>query len=175
MMTNGEIFKNHEVTALTKVLNESGIRGVLKYSDSIIIHHLIRRGYLSKDRTQLINELRNHTEFTYHDIVDMVNLYNKMEKSLPSYSVELNDKLDKVNAIYKAHIPFTYVDNRMVGIVKEGKQYSIYDASSNNLIRLGIINEGLHITWSSHWSITPSILKWGIDKLKEIRKENGIL
>ena len=90
---------------LTEVLNESGIRGVLKYSDSIIIHHLIRRGYLSKDRTQLINELRNHTEFTYHDIVDMVNLYNKMEKSLPSYSVELNDKLDKVNTILE--IPYS--------------------------------------------------------------------
>jgi hypothetical protein len=174
MITQGEIFKSSEVEALTKVLNETGIRGVLKYSDSIIIHHLIRRGYLSKERTQLIKELHDNTEFSYHDIIEMVNQYNRMEKELPSYSVELNDKLDKVNAIHKSVVPFVHIDKRLVGIVKEGKRYSIYDASSNHLIRLGVIDENYHITWSSHWVITPSILKWGIDKLKDIRKENGI-
>ena len=59
------LVRETEITALMKILVESGIKGVLEYSDCITLNHLIERGQISHERNGIITALRENTEMSY--------------------------------------------------------------------------------------------------------------
>lgn len=163
------LVKEIEVTALMQLLRETGIKGVMEYSDCIVLNHLIERGQISHDRNGIINALKQNTEMSFGEIMELVNKYEGMKSSLPSYSFGMNMKLDKVNAMHEAEVPFEWIGRRLVGIVRSGKGYAVMDAQGTHLIKLADINENHQIKWNEHWKNHPSVMHWVSGKVRDIR------
>ena len=167
---NENLIKEIEVTALMKILKETGINGVLEYSDCIVLNHLIERGIIGHDRNSIITSLRENTTMSSSSIMELNNRYERMRTILPSYSKELNERLDKVNAIYEAVIPFKWVGSRMVGFVREGNKHIIYDGAGNHLIKLGELNETYNLNWNTNWVIQPGVNQYVSNSVKELKE-----
>jgi hypothetical protein len=165
------LVKETEVTALMQILRETGIKGVMSMADCIVLHHLVERGLCNHERAGMIQTLREGTNMEYSEIMELVNKYERMKSSLPSYSLALNQQLDKQNAIHDAEVGFEWIGKRLLGIVKNGRGgYDLYDGSGNHLIKLAGINERYHINWNNHWVVHPAVLHWTTKAVKEIKE-----
>jgi hypothetical protein len=167
---NENLIKEVEVTALMKILKETGINGVLEFSDCIVLNHLIERGIIGHDRNSIITSLRENTTMSSSSIMELHNRYERLKTTLPSYSKKLNEKLDKINAMYESVIPFTWVGSRMVGFVKEGMKHIIYDGAGNHLIKLGEISEDYGVLWNTHWVIQPGVNQYVSKSVKQLKE-----
>ena len=164
------LVKEIEVTALMQILRESGIKGVMAYADCIVLNHLIERGQISHERNGIINSLRENTSMQTNEIMELVNKYERMKEALPSYSLGLNLKMEKTNAIHDAIVPFEWVGRRLVGICNNGRGgYLVYDAQGNHLIKLADINERYQIRWNNHWQNHPAVMNWVSKKTTELK------
>ena len=147
------LVRETEITALMKILVESGIKGVLEYSDCITLNHLIERGQISHERNGIITALRENTEMSYGEIMELINKYEKMKTFLPSYSLATNLKLDKVNGLQEAV-----------------KGFDVMDATGEHMIRLASVNENYEVNWSNHWVIQPEVNRWVGKAIRELRE-----
>ena len=88
----------------------------------------------------------------YNEIMPLINRYDEWRKYLPSYSLRLNQNMDSINKRMNSVIPFRYVGNspnkRLIGLVSEGKEISIYDGIGKHLVKLGSVDKK---TWSINW------------------------
>ena len=169
-MVEEVLVKETEVTALMQILRESGIKGVMRYADCIVLNHLIERGQIGHDRGSIIQSLKNNTEMNTSDIMELVNKYEGMKEALPSYSLGLNMKMEKINAMHDAEVPFEWVGKRLVGICKNGRGgYMVYDAQGNHLIKLADINERYQVMWNNHWQNHPAVMNWVAKKVGELK------
>jgi hypothetical protein len=167
-----ELVKEYEVTALMQILRESGIKGVLNYADCICLNHLIERGQIGHDRSSIIMGLREQTDMEYNKIVELANKYERMKSALPSYSLQLQQKLDKVSAMHDAEVGFEWVGNRLCGVCKNGRGgWDVYDGSGNHLIKLAEITERYSLNWNNHWSIHPAVNHWVAKAVKQLREK----
>jgi|SaaInl6LU_22_DNA_1037377.scaffolds.fasta_scaffold55807_2 hypothetical protein len=164
------LVKETEITALMKILVESGIKGVLEYSDCITLNHLIERGQISHERNGIINALKENTSMSYGEIMELINKYEKMKTFLPSYSLATNLKLDKVNGLQEAVKGFERVGRNLIGIISNSKGFDVMDATGEHMIRLARVNENYEVNWSNHWVIQPEVNRWVSKAVRELKE-----
>lgn len=166
-----ERIKDFEIESFYQVLRETGIKGVMEWSDVLMLNHLIERGFIPHHREGIIQSLRENTDMDFQSIMDLHRRFTKMKSSLPSYSLKLNQKMDKINMMYESDVPFEMVGNRMMGIVKEENGFGIYDGLGEHMIKLGSVdNTDYTINWNSNWLLQPEQLRWTVKKVRDIKK-----
>ena len=141
-----------EIEGILQTLKETGLKGIMKYSDVLVLNHLVERGFIPDTRDGIIKSLKQNTEMEYNEIMTLINRYDEWRKYLPSYSLRLNQNMDSINKRMNSVIPFRYVGNspnkRLIGLVSEGNEVSIYDGIGKNLIKLGSVDKK---NWSISW------------------------
>ena len=164
-----------EIEGILQTLKETGLKGIMKYSDVLVLNHLVERGFISDKRDELIKTLKDESDLEYNDIMKLINKYEDWKKYLPSYSLRLNQNLDGINKRMNSVIPFKYIGNspnkRLIGFVDEGNDINIYDGIGKNLMLLGSVDKK---SWSIVWSNHPllqqehtSYITSSVRKLKE--------
>ena len=172
-----EEINEHEIDGLIQTMKETGIKGLMKYTDVLVLNHMMERGWIPpiEQRDELIKTLKDESDMEYNEIMNLLQRYNEWRKYLPSYSLRLNQNLDSINKRMNSVIPFHYVGNtpnkRLIGFVDEGKDISIYDGIGKNLMKLGSVDKK---SWSIVWSNHPllqqehsSYITSSVRKLKE--------
>ena len=165
-----ERINDFEIESFYQVLRETGIKGIMEYSDVLMLNHLIERGFIPHHREGIIQSLRENTDMDFQTIMNLHSRFTRLKSSLPSYSLNLNQKLDSINSMYESEIPFEMVGDRMMGIMKEEGGFGIYDGLNNHLIKLGSVNEDYSISWNSNWLLQPEQLRWSVKKVRELKK-----
>ena len=142
----------HEIEGILQTLRQTGLKGIMRFSDVLVLNHLIERGFISDKRDELIKTLKDESDLEYNDIMKLINKYEDWKKYLPSYSLRLNQNMDSINKRMNSVIPFRYVGNspnkRLIGLVSEGKEVSIYDGIGKHLVKLGSVDKK---SWSINW------------------------
>ena len=69
---------------------------------------------------------------SYGEIRELLYRYDKWREVLPSYSLGLNQKLESINKKWiNSVVLFSWIgkgpNKKLIGIVREGRKYSIYD------------------------------------------------
>ena len=83
----------YEIEGLLQTLKELGIKGIMEWSDVLVLNHLQERGFIPSERDKVINVLKEQTDMSYGQIVELLQRYDKWKVVLPSYSLGLNLKL----------------------------------------------------------------------------------
>jgi hypothetical protein len=163
-----------EIEGLMKTLKELGIKGLLENTDVVCLDFIIQRGYVPHHREGIISSLKENTDMEYGEIMELINKLNRWKKYLPSYSLQLQQRLDKIGEQMNSIVPFRYVGDRMVGFVEnKNKGIDVLDGMGNHHILLGTINkETWSITWNPHWTINPDVNRYIVGELKTL-KENS--
>jgi len=172
-----EKINEYEIDGLKQCMEEMGIKGLMKYTDVMVLNHLILRKMIPsiEQRDELIKFLKQETDMEYNEIMNLINRYNEWKSVLPSYSKSLQTNLDGINKKMNSVIPFTYVGNspnkRLIGFVDEGSDINIYDGIGKNLMLLGSVDKK---SWSIVWGTHPllqqehtSYITSSVRKLKE--------
>ena len=164
----------YEIKGLLQTLKETGIKGVMKYSNVIILNHLMERGILPETRDKLVKSLKENTVMSYGEIMSLITEHERWKKYLPSYTHQLNRKLDRINEEYDTVRPYQYVGHRLIGLVKHPSDrdfINIMDGLKGGNTLLGRINTN---TWSVTWSninIEPEISSWIKEHIHDLKKE----
>ena len=164
----------HEIDGLMRTLKELGIKGIMENTDVIVLNHIIERGYIPHHREGIISSLKENTDMEYGEIMELINKWDRWKKYLPSYSLKLNQKLDKINREMNSIVPFRYVGDRLIGFVEnKEKGIDVLDGLGNHHILLGTINkENWSINWNPYWVINPDVNRYVVGEIKRL-KENS--
>ena len=164
----------YEIEGLMRTLKELGIKGIMENTDVIVLNHIIERGYIPHHREGIISSLKENTDMEYGEIMDLINKWDRWKKYLPSYSLKLNQKLDKINREMNSIVPFRYVGDRLIGFVEnKEKGIDVLDGLGNHHILLGTINkENWSINWNPYWVINPYVNRYVVGEIKRL-KENS--
>ena len=164
----------HEINGLMRTLKEIGIKGLMENSSVVVLNHLVERGYIPHHREGIISSLKENTDMEYGEIMELINKWDRWKKYLPSYSLKLNQKLDKINREMNSIVPFRYVGDRLIGFVEnKEKGIDVLDGLGNHHILLGTINkENWSINWNPYWVINPDVNRYVVGEIKRL-KENS--
>ena len=153
-----EQINEYEIDGLIQTMKETGIKGLMKYTDVLVLNHMMERGGIPpiEQRDELIKTLKGESDMEYNEIMNLIQRYNEWRNYLPSYSLRLNQNLDGINKRMNSVIPFQYIGNspnkRLIGFVDEGKKINIYDGIGKNLMLLGSVDKK---DWSINWGTHP--------------------
>ena len=142
-----EEINEYEIDGLIQTMKETGIKGLMKYTDVLVLNHMMERGWIPpiEQRDELIKTLKGESDMEYNEIMNLIQRYNEWRKFYPSYSLRLNQNLDGINKRMNSVIPFQYIGNspnkRLIGFVDEGSDISIYDGIGKNLMKLGSVDK----------------------------------
>jgi len=172
-----EDINEHEIDGLIQTMRETGIKGLMKYTDVLVLNHMMERGWIPpiEKRDELIKTLKGESDMEYNQIMNLIQRYDEWRKFLSSYSLRLNQNLDGINKRMNSIIPFKYVGNspnkRLIGFVVEGSDINIYDGIGNKLILLGSVDKkSWSISWGSNSLLQQehtSYITSSVRKLKE--------
>ena len=172
-----EDINEHEIDGLIQTMKETGIKGLMKYTDVLVLNHMMERGWIPpiEQRDELIKTLKGESDMEYNEIMNLLNRYNKWKSVLPSYSLRLNQNLDGINKRMNSVIPFKYVGNspnkRLIGFVDEGKDISIYDGIGKNLMKLGSVDKkSWSISWGTHSLLQQEHTSYITSSVRELKK-----
>ena len=111
-------------------MRETGINGIMKYTDVLVLNHMCERDWIPSDREGMIKTLKENTEMEYSKIITLLNRYDEWRKYLPSYSLGLQQKLNLIESKMRSVIPFRWmeveVEKRLIGFGTRGK-IVVYD------------------------------------------------
>lgn len=167
---------DHEIEGLLRTLKELGIKGLMEWSDVLVWNHLIERNFVPSNKDKQIQVLKENTEMTYGQIVELLQRYDRWKEVLPSYSLSLNQKMDSINTQWGPNVvvPFTWIGTgpykKLIGIVREGKGYTIYDNTGKIHMLVGNVNENYGIHWNDYMKLTTPQTKYLVDKVKELKE-----
>ena len=153
-----EQINEFEIDGLLKTMEGLGINGLMKYTDVLVLNHMINRKWIPpiEKRDELIKTLKRKSDMEYNEIMNLIQRYSKWKSVLPSYSKNLQTNLDGINKRMNYVIPFQYIGNspnkRLIGFVDEGSDISIYDGIGKNLMLLGSVDKK---SWSINWGTHP--------------------
>ena len=153
-----EQINEYEIDGLLKTMEGLGINGLMKYTDVLVLNHMINRKWIPpiERRDELIKTLKDESDMEYNEIMNLIQRYSKWKSVLPSYSKNLQTNLDGINKRMNSVIPFQYIGNspnkRLIGFVDEGSDISIYDGIGKNLMLLGSVDKK---SWSINWGTHP--------------------
>ena len=164
----------YEIEGLMRTLKELGIKGIMENTDVIVLNHIIERGYIPHHREGIISSLKENTDMEYGEIMELINKWDRWKKYLPSYSLKLNQKLDKINREMNSIVPFRYVGDRLIGFVEnKNNEIDVLDGLGNHHILLGTINKNTwSINWNPYWVINPDVNRYVVGEIKRL-KENS--
>ena len=94
-----EQINEYEIDGLIQTMKETGIKGLMKYTDVLVLNHMMERGWIPpiEKRDELIKTLKDESEMEYNEIMNLIQRYNEWRTFLPSYSLRLNQNLDGIN------------------------------------------------------------------------------
>jgi hypothetical protein len=174
-----EKINEYEIDGLIQTLRESGMRGIFKYTDVLVLNHMVERGWVSSDRDKMIKELKEQTDFDYNGIINLLNRYEEWKEFLPSYSLGLNQKLDSINKKMNSIIPFRWVDKgkdgRLLGFVSEGDKVVCYDGSGNHLMTICEIDSDFNVHWNNYPTTTTQQQRYILGEIKGLKERNKVL
>jgi hypothetical protein len=163
----------YEIDGLIQTLRESGIKGIMKYSDVLVLNHMCERGWIPSNRDGIIKTLKENTDMDFKDITNLLQRYNEWKRYLPSYSLGLNQKLDSVNKSYNSIVPFRWIgeggDKKLIGFVKDENGTSVFDGSGNHLIKICGIDENFSINWGEYVQLTSPQRRYIVDEVKKLK------
>ena len=169
-----EQINNYEIDGLIQTLKETGINGILKYSDVLVLNHMCERNWIPSDRDGIIKTLKEKTNMDYKDITKLLNRYNEWEKFLPSYSLSLNLRLDDTNRKYNSIIPFKWIgdenNKKLIGFIKDSDGTSVYDGSGNQLIKICGVDENYSINWGENVQLTSPQQRYIVDEVRKLKQ-----
>jgi hypothetical protein len=169
-----DTIRDYEVEALMQVLKEMGVAGVMKFAPQLVLNHLQERGLVPISREHAIQSLREQTRMSYSEIVQLVDSTKRLAEALPSYSLELQSRLDTIRAKYdNPAVDWKYVGRRLLGVLpnESGKGWNIVDASGNHIIHLAHVGEDYSINWNSNWQIDSGVLRWATSEIRGLKKK----
>ena len=176
-----EQINEYEIDGLCQTLRESGIKGIMKYTDVLVLNHMMERGWIPpiEKREELIKTLKDESDMEYNEIMNLLNRYNKWKSVLPSYSLRLNQKLDSINKRMNSVIPFKYIGNspnkKLIGFVDEGKEISIYDGLGKHLMKLGSVDKkSWSISWGTHSLLQQEHTSYITSSVRELKNRNWL-
>ena len=166
---------DYEWNLWLEIMKEKGY-DVLKYSQEIVLDFLIQRGYLKENREDIIRTLRNNTNMSTSEIMELIQNHSRIKNSLPELSLQINQKLDKINREMNSIVPFRKVGDRLIGFVpNETKEnlIDVLDGMGNHHILLGTIDKTKwSITWNPYWVINPDVNRYVVGEIRTL-KENS--
>ena len=170
-----EEINNFEIDGLVQTLKETGIKGLMKYTDVLVLNHMCERNWIPSDRDGIIKTLKDESDMEYNEIMNLLQRYSEWRKYLPSYSLRLNQNLDSINKRMNSVIPFKYVGNspnkRLIGFVDEGSDISIYDGIGKNLMKLGSVDKkNWSISWGTHSLLQQEHTSYITSSVRELKK-----
>ena len=61
-----EEIKEYEIDGLVQTMKESGIKGIMKYTDVLVLNHMMERSWIPQinERDDLIKTLKENTEMS---------------------------------------------------------------------------------------------------------------
>ena len=142
-----EDINEHEIDGLIQTMRETGIKGLMKYTDVLVLNHMMERGWIPpiEKRDELIKTLKDESDMEYNEIMNLIQRYDEWKKYLPTYNLSLQMKLDSIQKRMNSVIPFKYIGNspnkRLIGFVDEGKEIYIYDGIGKHLMKLGSVDK----------------------------------
>ena len=102
MNTNDINIPEYEIEGLIQTLKELGIKGLMEWSDVLVYNHLCERNFLPELRDEQIKVLRDQTDMSSGQIMELFQRYDKWSTSLPTYSLRLNQIMDSINKRYNS-------------------------------------------------------------------------
>jgi hypothetical protein len=170
-----ENVNEYEIDGLIQTLKETGINGIMKYTDVLVLNHMCERGWIPSDREGMIKTLKEQTEMEYNEITNLLNRYNEWKQYLPSYSLGLNQKLESINKRMNSVIPFKWIGSgsgkRLIGFVNEGNQISVYDGGGNHLLKVCDIDKSKWgISWNNYLEIDPHHQHYIVGEVRNLKK-----
>jgi len=172
-----EEIHEYEIDGLLQTMKESGIKGIMKYSDVLTLNHMMERGWIPSfnERDSLIKNLKENTDMSYGEITELLQRYNEWKRFLPSYSLGLNEKLNSINKRMNSVVPFKWIDSengkRLLGFVNEGNQITVYDGGGNHLMKIcSIDKKNWSIYWNDYVKLHPHHQHYIIGEVKNLKK-----
>ena len=166
---------DYEWNLWLEIMKEKGY-DVLKYSQEIVLDFLIQRGYLKENREDIIRTLRNNTNMSTSEIMELIQNHSRIKNSLPELSLQINQKLDKINREMNSIVPFRKVGDRLVGFVPNETNENlidILDGMGNHHILLGSIDRKTwSLRWNPYWVIQPDLNRYVVGEIRNL-KENS--
>ena len=68
-----EEIKEYEIDGLIQTMRETGINGIMKYTDVLVLNHMCERDWIPSDREGMIKTLKENTEMEYSEIITLLN------------------------------------------------------------------------------------------------------
>ena len=171
----------HQIDGLIRTMKEMGIKGLMKYTDVLVLNHMILRSWIPpiERRDERIKTLKDESDMEYNEIMNLLNRYDEWKSVLPSYSLRLNQNLDGINKRMNSIIPFKYVGNspnkRLIGFVVEGKDINIYDGIGKNLILLGSVDKkSWSISWGNNSLLQQEHTSYITSSVRELKNTNWL-
>jgi hypothetical protein len=158
-----------------EIMEEKGY-DVLKYSQEIVLDFLIERGYLKPQREDIIRTLRENTDMSTSEIMELIQNHSRIKSTLPTLTLPINLKLDKINRDMNSLVPFRKVGDRLVGFVPNETNENvidILDGMGNHHILLGTIDRKTwSLRWNPYWVIQPDLNRYVVGEIRNL-KENS--
>ena len=176
-----EDINEHEIDGLIQTMKETGIKGLMKYTDVLVLNHMMERGWIPpiEQRDELIKTLKDESDMEYNEIMNLLNRYDEWRKYLPSYSLRLNQNLDSINKKINSVIPFKYIGNspnkRLIGFVDEGNDINIYDGIGKHLMKLGSVDKkSWSINWGTYQTLQQEHSSYITSSVRELKNRNWL-
>ena len=71
-----EEINDFEIDGLVQTLKETGIKGLMKYTDVLVLNHMCERGWISSERDKMIKTLKDESDMEF--IVILTLLFRKI-------------------------------------------------------------------------------------------------
>ena len=170
-----EEINEYEIDGLIQTMRETGINGIMKYTDVLVLNHMCERGWIPHDREGMIRTLKKETDMEYSDITKLLNRYQEWKQYLPSYSLGLQSKLESIEKKMKSVIPFRWIGKgggkRLLGFVNEGDNITCYDGGGNHLMKVCHIDkEKWGISWNNYLKIDPQHQHYIVGEVRNLKK-----
>jgi len=166
---------DYEWNLWLEIMEQKGY-DVLKYSKEIVLDFLIERGHLKPLREDIIRTLRENTEMSTIEIMELIQNHSRIKSTLPSLTLTINQKLDKINREMNSLVPFRKVGDRLVGFVPNETNENvidILDGMGNHHILLGSIDRKTwSLKWNPYWVIQPDLNRYVVGEIRNL-KENS--
>ena len=83
-----EEINEYEIDGLIQTMKETGIKGLMKYTDVLVLNHMMERGWVPdiNKRDELIKTLKDNSEMEYNEIMNL----NKQQTPEILYGEKVN-------------------------------------------------------------------------------------
>jgi hypothetical protein len=80
-----ETINEHEIDGLIQTMRETGIKGLMKYTDVLVLNHMMERGWIPpiEKRDELIKTLKGESDMEYNKIMNLIQRYDEWRKFYP--------------------------------------------------------------------------------------------